>query len=53
MAVSHEDLEYLFRLVEETDGGPVWHKMMDKSLPNMSYKAWRRDPEVKGFNLFI
>ncbi|CAL9203849.1 unnamed protein product [Musa hybrid cultivar] len=46
LAVTEEDLEHLCRLVEVTDGGPVWHKMMDKSLPNMRYLAWRRDPET-------
>lgn len=46
LAVTEEDLQHLFRLVEVTDGGPEWHKMMDKSLPNMRYQAWRRDPEV-------
>ncbi|CAL9146783.1 unnamed protein product [Musa hybrid cultivar] len=46
LAVTEEDLQHLFRLVEVTDGGPEWHKMMDKSLPNMRYQAWRRDPET-------
>ncbi|XP_008785106.2 stAR-related lipid transfer protein 7, mitochondrial-like [Phoenix dactylifera] len=46
LAVTEEDLEHLCQLVEVTDGGPVWHKMMDRSLPSMSYQAWRRDPKV-------
>ncbi|XP_008778542.2 uncharacterized protein LOC103698325 [Phoenix dactylifera] len=46
LAVTEEDLEHLYKLVEVTDGGPVWHKMMDRTLPNMSYQAWRRDPET-------
>ncbi|OAY74607.1 uncharacterized protein LOC109707289 isoform X1 [Ananas comosus] len=45
LVVDEEDSQHLFRLVEERDGGPVWHKMMDKSLPRMGYQAWRRDPE--------
>ncbi|KAM0946727.1 putative START domain-containing protein [Dioscorea sansibarensis] len=45
LAVTIEDLDHLCKLVEGRDGGPVWHQMMDKSLPNMSYQAWRRDPE--------
>ncbi|XP_020092474.1 uncharacterized protein LOC109712985 [Ananas comosus] len=45
LAVSGDDLVHLWRLVEETDGGPLWHQMMDKTLPSMSYKAWRRDTE--------
>lgn len=46
LAVTSEDLDHLCKLVEMTDGGPSWHQMMDKSLPNMSYQAWRREPEV-------
>ncbi|XP_042376245.1 uncharacterized protein LOC121969964 isoform X1 [Zingiber officinale] len=44
--VTDEDVEHLFRLVEETDEGPVWQKMMDKSLPSMSYQAWKREPKT-------
>lgn len=47
LAVMDEDLEYLHRLVELTDGGPVWLPMMERSLPSFSYQAWRRDPEVR------
>ncbi|KAL7123573.1 hypothetical protein ACP275_01G113400 [Erythranthe tilingii] len=43
--VNDEDLIHLHKLVEEKDGGPAWIKMMDRSTPNMSYQAWRRDPE--------
>lgn len=50
LAVTGEDLENLSKLVEVTDGGPLWHKMMDRTLPSMSYEAWRRDPEVCGLN---
>nr|XP_010934199.1 uncharacterized protein LOC105054408 [Elaeis guineensis] len=46
VAVMEEDLEHLIQLVEVTDGGPMWHQMMDRSLPNMSYQAWRRDPKT-------
>ncbi|KAJ0968753.1 hypothetical protein J5N97_021630 [Dioscorea zingiberensis] len=46
LAVTWEDLDHLCKLVEVRDGGPVWHQMMEKSLPNMSYQAWRRDPET-------
>ncbi|GAA0184383.1 hypothetical protein LIER_31671 [Lithospermum erythrorhizon] len=41
--VTEEDLKYLSQLVEETDGGPDWIQMMDRSSPSMSYQAWRRD----------
>ncbi|KAH7686781.1 START domain-containing proteins involved in steroidogenesis/phosphatidylcholine transfer protein [Dioscorea alata] len=46
LAVTSEDLDHLCKLVEMTDGGPSWHQMMDKSLPTMSYQAWRREPET-------
>lgn len=44
--VTDADLLYLDRLVEEQDGGHAWIQMMDRSTPNMSYQAWRRDPET-------
>ncbi|KAL3834889.1 hypothetical protein ACJIZ3_009625 [Penstemon smallii] len=44
--VDEEDLQHLHKLVEEKDGGPAWIQMMDRSTSNMSYKAWRRDPEI-------
>lgn len=46
VAVTDDDLKHLSRLVEVKDGGPSWIQMMDRSTPNMSYQAWRRDPEV-------
>lgn len=46
LVVTDADLRYLDGLVEEKDGGPAWIQMMDRSTPNMSYQAWRRDPEV-------
>ncbi|KAG6399146.1 hypothetical protein SASPL_140621 [Salvia splendens] len=45
-AVNEDDLKHFHRLVEEKDGGPVWIQMMDRSTPNMSYQAWRRDLET-------
>ncbi|XP_062147672.1 uncharacterized protein LOC133856627 [Alnus glutinosa] len=44
-AVTEEDLEHLCQLVEMKDGGPPWIRMMDRAAPNMSYQAWRRDPD--------
>ncbi|KAF7083044.1 hypothetical protein CFC21_086865 [Triticum aestivum] len=45
LAVGKSDLVNLWRLVEGNDGGPAWIKMMEKALPNMTYQAWRRDPQ--------
>jgi hypothetical protein len=49
VAVGMADLVNLWRLVEGADGGPAWTKMMEKSLPTMTYRAWRRDAQVSGF----
>jgi type IV secretory pathway TrbD component len=46
LAVGKRDLANLWRLVEGRDGGPAWIKMMDRSLPTMTYQAWRRDAQV-------
>ncbi|KAL6848328.1 hypothetical protein ACP4OV_021622 [Aristida adscensionis] len=46
LAVGKDDLVNLWRLVEGRDGGPAWIKMMEKSLPNMTYQAWRRDAQT-------
>ncbi|KAL6629240.1 hypothetical protein ACP70R_029005 [Stipagrostis hirtigluma subsp. patula] len=45
LAVGKDDLVNLWRLVEGRDGGPAWIKMMEKSLPTMTYQAWRRDAQ--------
>lgn len=50
LAVGKDDLVNLWRLVEGRDGGPAWIKMMEKSLPTMTYQAWRRDAQVSGFS---
>ncbi|XP_075486899.1 uncharacterized protein LOC142526411 [Primulina tabacum] len=44
--VNDDDLRHLYNLVEEIDGGLPWIQMMDRSTTNMSYQAWRRDPEI-------
>lgn len=55
VVVGKDDLEHLCRIVEEKDGGPAWIQMMDRSTPAMSYRAWRRDPEVYflDFKMFL
>ena len=50
LAVGKDDLVNLWRLVEGRDGGPSWIKMMEKSLPTMTYQAWRRDAQVNEFS---
>ncbi|XP_022159579.1 uncharacterized protein LOC111025953 isoform X2 [Momordica charantia] len=44
--LTEEDFKYLYKLVEEKDGGPSWIQMMDRSTSTMSYQAWRRDPQT-------
>ncbi|KAF5815864.1 putative START domain-containing protein [Helianthus annuus] len=44
--VGEGDLKHLGKLVAEKDGGPAWVKMMDRSTNNMSYQAWKREPET-------
>ncbi|KAL3846070.1 hypothetical protein ACJIZ3_003473 [Penstemon smallii] len=46
MLVTDEDLKHLCQLVERKDGGPPWKHVMDRSVHNMSYQAWQRDPET-------
>lgn len=41
-----EDLEHLLYLLEAGNANMEWQSMMDKSTPNMSYQAWRHEPEV-------
>jgi hypothetical protein len=43
--VTTEDLARFMKMLDGTDGGPAWSIMMDKAVPDMTYQAWRRDPE--------
>jgi hypothetical protein len=44
--VAVEDLARFMKMLDCTDGGPTWEPLMEKSVPGMTYQAWRRDPEV-------
>ncbi|KAI3756298.1 hypothetical protein L1987_56118 [Smallanthus sonchifolius] len=44
--VGDGDLRHLYKLVVEKDGGPAWVGVMDRSTSNMSYQAWKREPET-------
>ncbi|GFP97276.1 star-related lipid transfer protein 7 mitochondrial [Phtheirospermum japonicum] len=44
--VNEDDLRHLHKLAEEKDGGRAWIEMMERSTLDMSYRAWRRDPET-------
>lgn len=45
MAVGNDDLRDLFRRFHYRDGGLPWELMMERSIPGMTYQAWRRDPQ--------
>lgn len=45
--VTTEDLSRFMKLVDGADGGPAWQPMMEKSIPGMTYQAWRREVEVR------
>ncbi|KAG7632257.1 START domain [Arabidopsis suecica] len=44
--VTEKDLEHLLHLLEAGNASLEWQSMMDKSTPNMSYQAWRHEPEI-------
>ena len=44
--VTENDLEHLLQLLEVGNTTREWQSMMDKTTPNMSYQAWRHEPEV-------
>ncbi|XWS08851.1 hypothetical protein CRYUN_Cryun40dG0035900 [Craigia yunnanensis] len=43
--VTENDLAHLLHLLEGKDGEMEWQSMMDRTTPNMSYQAWRHEPE--------
>uniref|UniRef100_M4E4R2 START domain-containing protein n=1 Tax=Brassica campestris TaxID=3711 RepID=M4E4R2_BRACM len=44
--VREKDLEHLLHLLEAGNDKMEWQSMMDKSTPNMSYQAWRHEPQL-------
>ncbi|KAH9682224.1 START domain-containing protein [Citrus sinensis] len=44
--VTENDLEHLLQLLERKDGEMEWQTLMEKSTPNMTYQAWRCEPET-------
>ncbi|KMS95233.1 hypothetical protein BVRB_010760 [Beta vulgaris subsp. vulgaris] len=43
--VTENDLEHLLHILEGKDGEFSWQSMMERTTSNMSYQAWRHDPE--------
>lgn len=50
--VTENDLDHLLHLLERKDGEMAWQGMMERSTPNMSYQAWRHEPEVGSYFVF-
>eukprot|EP00250_Pteridium_aquilinum_P014154 c21813_g1_i1 orf=815-2122(+) len=44
-AVDKDDLRELYRMYHYQDGGFPWEPMMERAIPGMTYRAWRRDPQ--------
>ncbi|XP_077245535.1 uncharacterized protein LOC143885312 [Tasmannia lanceolata] len=44
--VTEKDLEHLVHLLEGKIGDAAWQNFMDRSTPNMTYQAWRYEPEI-------
>ncbi|XVF66549.1 hypothetical protein PTKIN_Ptkin10aG0045800 [Pterospermum kingtungense] len=43
--VTESDLAHLLHLLEGKDGEMEWQCMMERTTSNMSYQAWRHEPE--------
>lgn len=48
--VTNEDLDKLMTLANGKDGGPEWQIFLDKSIHDLKYQAWRREPEVNNLS---
>lgn len=44
--LNEDDVKVLVSHIDETDGGPPWKLMMERSTPTLTYQAWYRDPPV-------
>lgn len=45
--VTEKDLEHLVQLLDNKESGDTtWQHLMERTTSNMTYKAWRHEPEV-------
>ncbi|XP_020424598.1 stAR-related lipid transfer protein 7, mitochondrial isoform X1 [Prunus persica] len=44
--LNEDDVKVLVSHIDETDGGPPWKLMMERSTPTLTYQAWYRDPPL-------
>lgn len=45
-AVTDKDLEHLIFLLDGRDSDMVWQNQMERTTTNMSYQAWRHEPQT-------
>ncbi|KAL3828725.1 hypothetical protein ACJIZ3_017527 [Penstemon smallii] len=45
-SVTEKDLEHLLHLLDGKDGEMAWQSMMERSTSNLTYQAWRHEPEM-------
>jgi hypothetical protein len=46
--VTEKDLEHLLQLLDNKESGDTtWQHLMERTTFNMTYKAWRWEPEVR------
>ncbi|KAK6145985.1 hypothetical protein DH2020_019854 [Rehmannia glutinosa] len=45
-SVTEKDLDHLLSLLDGKDGEMAWQSMMERSTSNMTYQAWRHEPEM-------
>lgn len=43
--VTEKDIEHLLHILEGKDGEFSWQSLMERTTSNMSYQAWRHEPE--------
>lgn len=45
--VTEKDLDHLVQLLDNKESGhTTWQHLMERTTSNMTYKAWRHEPEV-------
>ena len=44
--MTEKDLDHFLTLLDDKVGDRLWHHMMEHTTQNMTYQAWRHEPEV-------
>ena len=46
-SITEKDLDHLVQLLDNKESGhTAWQHLMERTTSNMTYKAWRHEPEV-------